>query len=210
MADKQESKRENLKKRLVESARNLIEQQGLANLRARDIAKQAGCALGGLYTVFNDIDALILAVNSHTLHEMEKVLLRESQTAEDMDSHVFRRLSLAYLHFAQQNHNLWSALFEHQLPDNAPAPEWHQNEQSSLIRFIAAPLATAMPDVPQKDITARARTLFAAIHGVVSLSLENRFIGLPEDKLEQEVGNLADMLAASHALPPHHHPQDRT
>jgi len=37
------------------------------NYGARDIANDAKCALGSLYTAFHDIDELILHVNSMTL-----------------------------------------------------------------------------------------------------------------------------------------------
>ncbi len=47
MAGRREEKREDLKARLIYAARNRIADHGLANLRARDITQDAGCALGG-------------------------------------------------------------------------------------------------------------------------------------------------------------------
>lgn len=194
MPGKREAKKEDLRARLVESARALIHEQGLTNLRARDIAARAGCALGALYTVFADIDELILKVNSQTLHGMQQAL---SQEASRLDEgwHIFRKLSLAYLSYARDNQNLWSALFEHRMPDSTPVPDWHLGEHEFLIGFIAQPLADAMPEASVADISVRARTFFAAIHGVIALSLENRFIGLANEKLEAEVAMLADLLA---------------
>ena len=48
MAGKREMKREDLKARLIEAARNRIILDGLTRLRARDVTQDAGCALGGL------------------------------------------------------------------------------------------------------------------------------------------------------------------
>ena len=74
MAGKREAKREDLKARLIAATRARIEQSGLAGLRARDITKDAGCALGGLYNAFDDLDHLILTVNLETLTLMQEAL----------------------------------------------------------------------------------------------------------------------------------------
>ena len=74
MAGKRELKREDLRARLIEAARNRIMADGLPALRARDVTQDAGCALGGLYTVFADLDDLVLHVNSLTLQAIEASL----------------------------------------------------------------------------------------------------------------------------------------
>ena len=74
MVTKGEERRGSLKARLIEIATRRIAEDGLANLRARDIATEAGCALGGIYTVFADLDDLILHVNAQTLGRMGEEL----------------------------------------------------------------------------------------------------------------------------------------
>lgn len=74
MARKTLEKREDLKLRLIEAARNRIAADGLSNLRARDVTQDVGCALGGLYTVFADLDDLVIHVNSATLKALEASL----------------------------------------------------------------------------------------------------------------------------------------
>jgi hypothetical protein len=44
-------------------------------------------------------------------------------------------------------------------------------------------------------VAIRARTFFAAVHGVISISLEGRFVGITPDLLEWEVTVLARLLA---------------
>ena len=41
-------------------------------MKARPLAEAAGCALGAIYTVFPDLDALILAVSARTLARLER------------------------------------------------------------------------------------------------------------------------------------------
>ncbi|KNY16341.1 hypothetical protein AKG11_14640 [Shinella sp. SUS2] len=190
------TKKEDLKARLVAAGTDLIRDQGLKGLRARDIAERAGSALGGLYTVFPDLDGLILAVNSGTLKRLETAL----ETAIPQEAGIeetFLNLSLAYLRFALAEKNLWAALFEHRMPEGVAVPDWHLAEHAFLIGLIAVPMAARMPDASAEDIAIRARTFFSAVHGVIAISLEGRFVGITPARLEQEVAALARILARS-------------
>lgn len=195
MAGKREAKREDLKARLIDAARSRIASDGLANLRARDVTQDAGCALGGLYTAFADLAELVVHVNSETLNRLQAEL-ETNQIEDATPAGRLRNLARAYLRFATENRNLWKALFDHYLPEASPTPQWHLEEHLSLMAIIAEPLATLQPDMPAQDRVVRARTLFGAVHGVVSISLEGRFVGLPPERLEREVDELVLMIAA--------------
>ena len=194
MTQRRQTKKEDLRNRLIAAGTELIQEQGLKGLRARDIAERAGSALGGLYTVFEDLDALILAVNSGTLKRMEAALSSAIQSSAGIED-AFADLSIAYLRFALSDRNLWFALFEHRMPEGVAVPDWHLAEHAFLIGFIATPLSRHMQDAGPQDAAIRARTIFAAIHGVIAISLENRFIGITPERLEQEVRTLALLLA---------------
>ena len=56
-------RRAQLRDRLIDIAQEAIAARGLAGLKARDLAAAAGCALGAIYTAFDDLDELILRVN---------------------------------------------------------------------------------------------------------------------------------------------------
>jgi AcrR family transcriptional regulator len=191
VAGKRGEKREDLKARLIEAARSRIAAEGLANLRARDVTQDAGCALGGLYTAFADLDELIIHVNSSTLQALEASLRRDGADIED-PVQMMRHLARGYLAFAVAHRHLWRALFEHQRPTT---PQWHLDEHLFLIGMIATPLADLQPALCDEDRSIRARTLFGAVHGVISISLEGRFVGLPLERLEQEIDEFVMLIA---------------
>jgi len=195
MAGRREEKREDLKARLIDAARNRIADHGLANLRARDITQDAGCALGGLYTIFADLSELVIHVNSSTLKALEESLAL-SEVKDRTPTERLRNLALGYLRFAVANRNLWKALFEHYPPEGSPTPEWHLEEHLLLMSVIAEPLAELQPDLSADDRAIRARTLFGAVHGVISISLEARFVGLPAERLERELDEFVLTIAA--------------
>lgn len=199
MAGKREEKREDLKARLIEAARARIVEHGLASLRARDVTQDAGCALGGLYTVFSDLDTLVLHVNSSTLGMLEGELVAALGDESDPGRQL-RILAHGYLNFALAHRNLWASLFEHKLPEGVEVPKWHLDKHMFLIQFIARPLARLNPDLAEEDLRIRALTLFSAVHGIISISLEGRFVGLPRGRLESELDDFVSLLAAGSSV----------
>jgi hypothetical protein len=106
--------------------------------RPRHRGARGARALGGLYTVFDDLDGLVLHVNSDTLKRLETALNAALPPSGDLEE-SFLSLSLAYLRFALAERNLWSALFEHRMPEGVAVPDWHLAEHAFLIGLIAAP-----------------------------------------------------------------------
>ncbi len=186
MSGKREAKKEALRQAIINAARQRIAESGLDELRARDIAKDADCAVGSLYTVFSDVDDVVLHVNSSTLTQLGSVMEAASKSA-DSPQEVLVALAVEYLKFATENRNIWSALFNHRLPEGAPAPEWHVAEHLVLMRWIAIPLAKLRPNLDEKALAVQSRILFAAVHGIVSLSLEGRFVAVRRRDIETQL-----------------------
>lgn len=188
-----EERREDLRKRLIEAALARIEAGGLRGLRAREITADAGCALGALYQAFQDLDDLVLHVNSLTLARMD-ACLREAATSAPGARAILKALAAAYLAFARENRNLWAALFEHRMPDGVPVPEWHLREHAVLIHHIVGPLAMLQPSLDMQELAVRARTLFSAVHGIVAVSIEERFVGLVPAAVDLELERFLEVL----------------
>jgi AcrR family transcriptional regulator len=193
MSNLRETKREDLRARLIAAAKARMEASGLTGLRARDITSDAGCALGALYTVFPDLDALVLQVNSQTLHELDAVMTAAVAGISDSGK-AMKVLAAVYLDFARVNPFLWKALFQFQYPSDKQLPGWYADDQAKLLAQIVKPLAKLQPEFDEAALIVRARTLFAAVHGIISISLEERFVGVPIGTLDQEVEQFIDQL----------------
>lgn len=194
MANKREKKREDLRKRLIEAAEDQITQHGIAGLKARAVTQQAGCALGALYNAFEDLDMLIMHVNSRTLARLgvalRGALPQESASPEE----TMQALAAGYVDFACANRPLWISLFDHRLPEGTETPDWHRQDHAVLIEVIVAPLRQLRPDLDDQTLILRARTTFAAVHGVVLLALQGKFVGVPLEHLKAEVSALVSAM----------------
>jgi AcrR family transcriptional regulator len=183
-----------LRERLIDAAERTIAADGLAGLRARDLAREAGCAVGTIYNVFEHLDELILCVGLRTLAMFDTALgavrlARTYGSAEEAADDLVR-LAVAYLEFAACHTVRWRALFEHRMSEARSLPQWFVEQQHQLFAQVEQPLVTLLPDLDPGARRILARTLFSAVHGIVALGLEEKLVSLP-------FSDLRDQLAAS-------------
>jgi AcrR family transcriptional regulator len=194
MVTKREAKREALKQRLIEIAGKRIVEGGLAGLRARDVAADAGSAVGGIYTVFADLDDLILHVNARTLESLGRALAEAVGDRRGADA--LKALAREYFRFAREHQNLWAALWDDRVAQGRALPDWLLDRQTALLDYLVAALAAVQPGLSEETLRIRARTYYAAVHGVVTMSLQRRFLALPDDRLEPELDSFVNVVVA--------------
>jgi AcrR family transcriptional regulator len=179
-------------------------------LRARDLARAVGCALGAIYNVFPDLHALVFQVNSRTLAMIEGHVAASDRlevgvaiAASDHPAVVtLARLALAYFDFAAAHTMRWRALFDHHLPQGQVVPDWHLAEHRRLFLNIETPLREIVPSADATTCMLLARSLFSAVHGIVSLGLEEKLVPLPLVVLRQQTVTVAAAAARGLALAP--------
>ncbi|KMO11522.1 TetR/AcrR family transcriptional regulator [Methylobacterium platani] len=190
-----DDRRERLRTALIDAAEATIAADGLSALKARDLARDVGCALGAIYTAFPDLDALILTVNLRTLALFERAITavplapepEGAATPAERDAAVetLVRLAVAYLHFAAGNPARWRALFQHRVTH--ALPDWYLVEQVRLFQYIEVPLRVLRPDLGGRERALLARSLFSATHGLVSLGLDEKLMVLSEPVLRGQI-----------------------
>src|SRR5436190_20648486 len=103
-----------LREQLIDAAERTIAGKGLAALQARDLAREAGCAVGTIYHVFEHLDELVLRVGSRTLVMLDAALgavrAASSYGSTERAMADLVRLALAYLEFAATHTVRWRAL----------------------------------------------------------------------------------------------------
>jgi AcrR family transcriptional regulator len=186
-------RKQELRAKLVAVARALIAEKGLGALSARKVADGAGVALGSLYTVFADLDALVFAVNLESFQTLDGVMAKAAAGADTAEAKL-AGLVWAYLGFARAEPFLWRAMFEQPLPAGGTVPEENRDALVRLMMHIAEPLRVVSPMLNDEGRVQRARTLFAAFHGVIAMSLNQRQTGLQAGELEQELQALLDVM----------------
>lgn len=182
-------RRHKLRLELIDAAQAIMHAEGLGAISARALTQRVGCSLGAIYNVFEDIDDLIIAVNSRTLALLDKKIASFTPSAgQDLSSQeCLIGLARAYCQFAIEHNNAWSALFEHGERINRAIPDWHLDEHVNLIGHTVKSLKRLFPDKPDDEIWQLAGLLFSAVHGVVALGLQGFFFSIPPESLEAQV-----------------------
>ncbi len=190
-----------LRDSLITIGQNTVAAHGLGGLKARDIAHAAGCALGAIYLVFPDLDALILAVNDRTLAAIDAAIRAslECETGAPSAADPGRQLVLlsgAYLDYALAHPRLWAALFSHTLPPGQSVPDDYRAHQAHLFSYVEAPLAALCPRLDAAERTQVARTLFSAVHGIVSLGVDQKLSPVPVEELRNQLAAFVQLAVA--------------
>lgn len=174
------------RKAALSAVRRMIARNGLSSLNAREIAEAAGCSVGTLYNLFGSLDGLIIAANSATMKKIDATLTASVVPGAKPRDRLLA-LARAYLGFVAENTKSWYAMFEHKLPDGERIPDWHLQEHLALFRHVAVPLKEINPRLGDDEAALLARSVYSAVHGIVSLGLDDRMSRIPLDVLERHV-----------------------
>src|SRR5215475_5315052 len=181
LRDQKKSKRRAL---MLEIARGIIAAKGLRLLKVRDVAEAADCSIGSVYNEFGDFDGLILTVNRETV---QALTARLTAVPADDPIRQLHGLATTYLEFFSEHANLLRSLYEHRMEEDRPFPEDILLMAMKAFALMHRPLVRLLPDRDGEDVAMLARLMFSAVHGIISLGLEERMVAVPPDKLRQQV-----------------------
>jgi len=174
---------------ILEISRGLIASKGLRSLKVRDIAEAADCSIGSVYNEFGDFDGVILTVNRETVQTLTARLMA---VPKDDPVRQLHGLAATYLEFAAEHANLLRSLFEHRMEEDRPFPEDILIMVMDAFKLMHEPLVRLMPDRDPEDVALLSRMMFSAVHGIISLGLEERMVAVPPDRLRQQVAQFVD------------------
>jgi len=174
---------------LIEIARGLIAANGLRSLKVRDVAEAADCSIGSVYNEFGDFDGLILSVNRETVQSLTARLVAVPPADPVRQLHG---LAETYLTFAAEHANLLRSLFEHRMEDDRPFPEDILLMVMQAFALMHEPMVRLLPERDPEEVALLARMMFSAVHGIISLGLEERMVAVPPEKLRQQLAQFVD------------------
>ncbi len=172
MARRNDHSREELKKIAVLAGKNLILNEGLGGFSARKVAKEIGYTIGTIYNIFGSHENFILHINATTLDDMYHYLSKHRKNNQQPVD-IIKNLAAAYLNYARKNYNLWSALFEFNLPQDIPLPDWYAHKIKLLFTMVEESMLPLFDGNSKKSEHA-AKVLWSSIHGICQLGLTGK------------------------------------
>lgn len=172
MATPTHTRRAALRERLIVISEARIVREGPGTLRARDLANDAGCAVGAIYNVAKDMGDLVQAVNERTFAKLTQAL---AECADEVPLEELTSLAKTYHRFTQNNENLWATLFE---SPNVDYARWYQAAFDQLHGYFEDPILRISPQLDAQKRSQRARALFSSVHGIVLINRNAEISGI--------------------------------
>jgi AcrR family transcriptional regulator len=177
-----------LRELILDAAQEIIEAQGLAGLSAREIARRIGYSPGTIYNMFENLDDVVLHVESRVLDALDARLLAVLHDSAAVGR--VQRLAQTYLAFTHERPRLWNLLFEHHLPTGTSLPAWYQQKLETLMGRVEEVLQPMFPAGSEMDRQRAARVLWAGVHGITSLSTADKLSIVTTDAATRLVDDL--------------------
>jgi AcrR family transcriptional regulator len=181
-----------LRELILGASTELIQEAGLGGLSAREIARRINYSPGTLYNSFENLDDLVLTIESRLLDDLLETLsaIPPGGTPREQVHKVAR----TYLSFAARNPKLWNLIFEHHLPASQSVPDAYRQKFEALMGKVEDALRPFGEGHGDEDIKRAARVLWAGMHGISSLSSADKLSIIAVD----DAGVLMDNLVSTY------------
>lgn len=179
LQDRRAAYRESLREDILDAARQLFVSQGYEATSVRNIAAKVGCSPGILYHYFEDKQDIMAMLLQETFHKLSSRLIAIQQDSDSICAR-FRRGLRAYMDFGAEYPHHYALLF-------MKPSSWEGNDRVMAVFFEdgmrtfesmrslsrdAIEAKILRPEL--NDVEELAQTIWAAIHGMVSVQIGAR------------------------------------
>lgn len=195
-----------MRSRILETARDIALREGYDALTMRHIAERLDYSAAALYRHFHDKSALLSALLASEFDELTRAL--EAVSAHPDPIERIRRAARVYAEFGVADFDRYRQMFvappeadDVSLLSPPTAAEFPATQLYDLLRRAVGQAISGLrfrPDVTDADLVTQ--TLWAALHGVVSLhAARTRDSDVPWRPLHQTVNVVVDTLLRGYA-----------
>ncbi|WP_309643278.1 TetR/AcrR family transcriptional regulator [Phenylobacterium sp.] len=157
----------NLRIQLLDEARTLLREGGLAKLNLRALAGRAGIAAGSVYHHYASKNALLAGLAAEGFGELEAALSQAAETAPR--GAPIRASALAYFGFARSQPGVYGLMFDPQILAEPEVSAARDRAFEVLKQVIGH--AASQHDRSEEQVHKVALAVWACGHGAASMTL---------------------------------------
>jgi AcrR family transcriptional regulator len=193
--ERRQREQQELKQRIVETAREIARTEGWSNVTLRKIADRIEYTHAALYSYFANKEQLLLEVLREGFHLLATDLASSSKGAETPFV-AFRRLVYAYWNFAWRHPELYRVMYGLDGISFGVTETW--NEGAQIGELAAGVVEGLLVDQgkPVEQIETKVLLFWSLLHGLIALNMLGRIAGTPETLTPFVEQAIHDMLAA--------------
>ena len=173
MARRNDHTREQLIDMTLKAVTEFLSHSSYHELSLRKIAQMIGYVPSTLVNVFGSYNMLLLHVVAQTTDELTEeanAIISHSQDNAD----ALYKLAYCYHDFAKRHPYRWQLVFEHKM-NGEPLPEWQGLRINNMTGTLENLLQQLAPSRSQHEVTQASRVLWAGVHGITLLSVDDKF-----------------------------------
>ena len=189
LARRSDHSRTELKGLVLDTATQIVAQEGLNALTARKIASEIGYSPGSIYNVVEDLDELIGLVNEGTMRRLNADLAAIEMTGNALAD--AGQVLDVYIKFRNDHSGLWEANLNHAVRKDVQQPAGYI-EQTEVSFEIAARAIGPAFDGDAAKVQLAVRVLWASLQGIFSVSNSATVFQDGTDSQRQMADNLVE------------------
>jgi AcrR family transcriptional regulator len=186
IAERRNKEREELKSQILNAARNLFIERGIAETSIRNIAEQIEYSPATIYLYFKDKDEIL-----HELHSQGFRELGNNMAVLRAVSDPFERLKAmgrVYLDYAKTNPEMYDLMFIVKAPmdylEKMHQEEWHEGKAAFDILQETVAACIAGGRFQGHESGSLSFLVWSVVHGMVALQIRDRCKGVSDEDPE--------------------------
>lgn len=189
--DKQSLKKKRIKMYFLESAKDIIINEGVENVSVRKIANMAGYSYATIYNYYDDLNELLWDVKAIMINELfEYIQKKMNRSAYDCDG--LKKLFKTYVDYYFENPNIFNFFYFHHLSkpvksSNEAEPDYSEMWAKTFSGFVHS------GKLQEKDIEVAAKIFIYSMHGMLTLSFSSNG-DLTKNNVYRDLEKIVDYL----------------
>ena len=188
MARRNDHTREELVALTLETVKEFLKDNSYHELSLRKIATMIGYVPSTLVNVFGNYNLLLLHAVAQTLDELAYEAKSVMSKSADNSTALYD-LAYCYHDFAQKHPYRWQLIFEHKM-NGDDLPEWQSDRIDTMTGMLEHLLQALAPKRQPTEIVQASRVLWAGVHGITLLSVDDKFFAAEPIDGKQLIENL--------------------
>lgn len=172
MARRNDHSREELINMTLNHVEQFLVENSYHALSLRKVAGMIGYVPSTLVNVFGNYNLLLLNVVARALDELSDKASHAMENASGSKEALYQ-LAYCYLDFAAQHPNRWQLVFEHNMQGDT-LPQWQSDRIQGMTKMLETLLQSLAPHRPEREVVEASRVLWAGVHGITLLSVDDK------------------------------------
>lgn len=173
MARRNDHTREELISLTLKASMEFLDKHSHHQLSLRKIATMIGYVPSTLVNVFGSYNLLLLHVVAKTLDNLAQESKLAVKQCSDPKKALYK-LAYCYHDFALKHPHRWQLIFQHNM-HGEPLPEWQSQRINAMTSMLEGLLHLITPHRRDDEIIRSSRVLWAGVHGITLLSVDDKF-----------------------------------